>query len=401
MWSLLKTKVDLSFLVNPFYLYCISFAMAIFLYFLGWSNIYPALSIGLLSFFTVTFLIFIYIGISFSKKRIRLNNQCHSNPKIDTYIFIFIIVLGLINVLYMGYLPFLDRTHNYREFGMPIIDVIFNTLSIFFSISFFYSFLKDKKKKYLVFIFTILIFQILLFRRSTLVWIITSSTFLFLIYKKKLRIIIIICALISIPVLSFCFGLYGNTRSNISKSFIINNLKPSDRFKKNGIDTNHYMTYLYLSSPLANLQENIDKCDQFAGKRDFKRFIYYCVLPESLTLRIEKPFNLTPPNCYLITPELIAGSVFMVCCYTLGWGGMILMFLFLTAFILLCLFIIRKWDTFNIVTFSILSTTVSLLIFSNFLNRLDVLFMLFVYPVLFHYIYKNDKSRVISETQAL
>jgi hypothetical protein len=39
-----------------------------------------------------------------------------------------------------------------------------------------------------------------------------------------------------------------------------------------------------------------------------------------------------------------------------------------------------------------LSTTITLLIFSNFLNRLDVILMLFVYPVLFHFIFKKSRT---------
>ena len=77
----------------------------------------------------------------------------------------------------------------------------------------------------------------------------------------------------------------------------------------------------------------------------------------------------------------------MVSFYTLGWAGMIIMLLFLFAFILLCLLVIKKWDTFSAATYAILSTTITLLIFSNFLNRLDVILMLFVYPVLFHFIF--------------
>jgi hypothetical protein len=104
--------------------------------------------------------------------------------------------------------------------------------------------------------------------------------------------------------------------------------------------------------------------------------------------------------CYLITPELIAGSFLMVAYYTLGWTGMIIMFLYLLLFILVGLVLIRKWRTFSSVTISLLSAAVSMLIFSNFLNRLDVILMLFVYPVLFHFIYTiNSKFQVLKKIQ--
>jgi hypothetical protein len=196
-------------------------------------------------------------------------------------------------------------------------------------------------------------------------------------------------------VFSYCFGLYGNTRSNLSKSFVLNDLGASDAFKNSKISYNHYMTYLYISSPLANLEQNIDKREGKLSYKNFEDFFFYCLVPESIILRLEKPLKLSAPSCYLISPDLIVGSFYMVSFYTLGWYGMILMFLFLFVFILLCLFVTRKWNTFSIETFSLLSATVCLLIFSNFMNRLDVILMLFIYPVLFHFIYTR-RNRVLS-----
>jgi hypothetical protein len=167
----------------------------------------------------------------------------------------------------------------------------------------------------------------------------------------------------------------------------MNELGASNSFKKTGLSHNHYMTYLYVSSPLANLQENINKRKENFNEEDFKDLFFYCLVPGSFTSRLEKTLHLSSPECYLISPELIVGTFYMVGYFTLGWVGMIVMFLYLFVIILLCLFVIRKWNNFGLVTFSILSATVSLLIFSNFLNRLDVLIMLFVYPVLFHFIF--------------
>jgi hypothetical protein len=296
----------------------------------------------------------------------------------------------------MGYLPILDRSHNYREFGMPVIDPVFNTLSIFFSVFFFQSFIEQKEKKFLIYVFTILLIHVLLFRRSSVIWIIISSLFLLVIYKKRISLLIIALAIICLPILSYSFGAYGNFRSNLSKSFVINKLGAGDNFKNSNLSHNHFMTYLYVSSPLANLQENINKRNVPIQMMDFKTFFFYCIMPESITLRLEKPLNLSPPECYLITPELIAGSFLMVAFYTLGWAGMIIMFLYLAVFIIGCLILISKLNTFHTVTLSLLATTVSLLIFSNFLNRMDVILLLFVYPVLFHYIFKAEFRKIES-----
>jgi hypothetical protein len=104
-------------------------------------------------------------------------------------------------------------------------------------------------------------------------------------------------------------------------------------------------------------------------------------------MRVEKSLNLSPPVCYLITSELLAGTLYMVSYYTFGLTGMVIMYLYLTGFILLCLYIISKWNAFGLETFSILSSMVCLTVFSNFMNRLDVILMLLIYPVLFHLLF--------------
>ena len=395
MLRLFDQRINLSFIVNPFYLYCIAFSFALIAYLAEWSNIFPKLSAGLLLFFAVTFVIFIFAGYLFVKKQPDFYNHQAFGRHLNDIIFWLIILLGVINVLYMGYLPVLDRSHNYREFGMPVIDPLFNSLSIFFSVFFFHSFLDTRKKRLLIYLIIILIFQAIIFRRSAMMWIIISSSFLFIHYLKRIRLLVIILSIICIPALSYCFGLYGNFRSNLTKSFVINDLGASDTFKNSGISFNHYMTYLYLSSPLANLQENIDRKSGELKNDDLKDFLFYCLVPQSFTIRLEKRLQLLPPSTYLISPNLIVGSFYMVSFFTLGWIGMISMFLYLLLFILLCLSIIRRWNICGLETYSLLSTMVCMLIFSNFLNRLDVILMLFVYPVIFHFLFNIKSRRII------
>lgn len=399
MLKLLKKKVNLAFSVNPFYLYCVAFSLAIFVYSWGWSNIFPELSAGLILFFAISFVLFIFAGNLFRKEEFILWNYHNCFPYLNDIVFLLIIILGFMNILFMGYIPILNRSNNYREYGIPVIDPVFNTLSIFFSVWFFQSYLEKKKKRLLIYILIILLIQIFLFRRSTIVWIITSLSFLFLLYKRKINLLVIISGIISIIFFSYLFGLYGNVRSNLTEEMVLNNLGASETFKNSGINYNHYMTYLYVSSPLANLQENINGGNGFFNNRDVKDLFFYCLMPVSLTMRLEKQLNLTPPKCSLITPELIVGSFFMISFYTMGWPGMIIMLIFLFVFIVLCLFIIKNWDTFRVTTFAILSTTVCLLIFSNFMNRLDVILMLFFYPVMFHFIFTRNRSKVNSGSQ--
>jgi len=331
------------------------------------------------------------------KKHLEIN-RIAGEDKLSSMIFYFIMVIGIINVLMMGYLPVLDTSRNYHEFGISVIDPLFNTLSIFFSVFFFQLFLQTKRKKLIIFVILILLFQVLIFRRSTVVWILTSISFCYLLLNRTIKLKILLGAIIILPFLSFGFGLYGNKRSNLSESFVLNELKASKTFKDSGINYEHYMTYLYVSSPLANLQKNVDAGHGFTNNRDIVDFLFYGIIPQSLTLRLEKTLRLFEPEYFLISENLIVGTFLMVGFYTLGWLGMIIMLIFLLGVILFSVYIMRRWDTFNIVVYSILLTTISLLIFSNFLNRLDVLFMLFIYPPLFHYIFTSKGINRFPET---
>jgi len=395
MLKLLKLRINLGFLVNPFYIFSFAFFLAVVVYLWGWSAIFPKLSACLLGFLIISTILFVIVGHTIDIK-ILIRNQANNYEYLDEIIFGFIITLGILNVIMMGYLPILSQSHDYRQFGIPVLDPVFSSLSIFFSAFFFQSFLVSKKRKLLLFVFILLVFQILIFRRSTIVWIVTSSSFLYLFYKQKINLLIIIASIACLPVLSYCFGYFGNKRSNLSESYVINDLGASDSFKSSGISYNHYITYLYVSSPLANLQRNVNEGHGFINKGDLNNFFFYNILPQSFTMRMEESLKLTPPGCFLIMPHLIVGTFLMVSFFTLGWLGMTLMLLYLFLIIILCLLVIKKWDTFSVSTFSILVTTVSLLIFSNFLNRLDVLLMLFVYPVLFHFLYTSiaKKSEV-------
>ena len=395
MTKILNTEINLSFLVNPFYLYCIAFSFSILIYMLGWSKLYPPLSIGLILFMVISFVLFILVFKLFENRfaiKIKYYHNWKQNLHIVDLFFSLIIALGILNVALMGYIPVFDRSMNYLDFGIPVLDPIFNSMSIFFSVFFFQIYLESKKKRFFIYILVFLVLNLLIFRRSSVIWIITSIVFVYILYRPKVRILYIFILILCMPFFTFTFGLYGSKRSNLTKSYVINELEASDNFKKTGFNYNNYLTYLYISSPLANLQKNINESNGIFNKKEYLDFFLYNLVPQSITIRLEKLLDLSSPECYLIHPHLIVGTFLMISFYTLGWVGMISMLVFLLFFIILSLTIIRKWNIFGISTFCLLSTTVCLLIFSNFLNRLDVILMLLVYPVLFHVIFNIERK---------
>ncbi|MGD0340079.1 MAG: hypothetical protein ABSA76_00005, partial [Bacteroidales bacterium] len=372
----------------PFFLYCLGFLLALFLYSWNWSNIYPVLSFHLIIFLVSSFIPMILAGIILEKNKNSYTNITFISVFSNDLCFILILFLGLLDVLLMGYIPFFNRSIDYRKFGAPVVDVLFNTLSIFFSLLFLQSFLVQKRNRLLIYFFIIIAVQVFLFRRSTIVWISVSALLMLAQYKKKLSLYILALLVISLPLLSYVFGFMGNYRSNITHEEYNTKLGVSEKFDRTGLSQNHYMTYLYISSPLANLQKNVESEKGFVYKQDYIKFFFYCIAPASLTMRMEKRMNIYPPEPSLITPWLIVGTCFMLSYLTMGWMGMIIMAFYIFTFIVVTLLCIRKWNSFSLIGLSLLSTAASLLIFDNILNRLDIVMMVFLYPLGFHFINK-------------
>lgn len=212
--------------------------------------------------------------------------------------------------------------------------------------------------------------------------------FLYIKQKGKFPAYFFLVGLILLYIGSFCFGLFGNKRSNLDRSFVINDLRASSSFEILEISHNHYMTYLYICSPLANLQKNIDGSKGFLNNNDIKDFVFYSLIPPSLTRRVEGLFYLSPPNCGLISPYLIVGSYYMIGFKTLGWLGMIILAIGLIFYIVAVVLLIPRKSPFYMITIVLLSTTISMLIFDNMLIRLDVILMVFGYPYIFYKLQK-------------
>ena len=105
------------------------------------------LSVWLILFFIVSFIFFIVAGYFFSIKNSILFISYRYNLYLNDLIFGVIILLGLVNVLYMGYLPVL-KAHRHMTTGILEYGSgpVFNTLDIFFQ-CFFSRHISGTRKK--------------------------------------------------------------------------------------------------------------------------------------------------------------------------------------------------------------------------------------------------------------
>ena len=375
-------KIDIGFLINPFYLYSISFILAILFYQLQWSNQFPALSISLLFFMGLTFLILIPFGSKLNDYlKIRPNTEVPG--KIFDFIFAVIVLLGIISIAVRGYVPILKSDFNYHRFGIRYLYFFFNSLSIFFSVHYFCIFLEHKKAKFLVYLIILIILLVAVYSRYALFLCLFSCLFVFVLFKRKLPVLYIVFAIIAFLASIYLFGYLGNKRSRFESSYILHDLGASSTYVKRSSDINLYMTYLYITSPLANLQKNIDHSKGFSNNNDLKEFVFYSLIPWNITSRLYDRVNLHSQDYSLVNKDLIVGTYYMRGFYNLGWTGMILLTLIFIGFVLFSTWISSKNPQFKMTSIALLSTVSSLLIFDNFMIKPDVLFMLFIYPFAF------------------
>ncbi|MFP4487949.1 MAG: oligosaccharide repeat unit polymerase [Bacteroidales bacterium] len=383
-----NSKLNIQVILNPFFVYCISFLVAIILYLFSWSDLYPPISLSLVIFLGVSFILFLSAGYFTGNLKTSKHNIRESELFIVDILFIIIIALAVADIVGTGYLPILNRQYDYKVFGVSVLDPLFNTLSIYFSLVFLNTFLSKKKIRFVLYCILLLIVQVLILRRGTIVWMLTSWIFLILLYVRRIPIKVIIAGILVIPIVSLLFGLYGNFRSNINEEMTLDGLGASSEFKDLNISHYHYMTYLYISSPLANLQKNIESGKNELDKKDFKSFLFYCIIPQSITARIKNIIKIREPDPELITPSLIVGSVYMLAFNTMGWLGVSILMVVILIYLLLGMTVTEKIKYNSNETYALLLNTTFLLIFDNLFVRLDVLLMLFVYPLLFNHLFK-------------
>src|SRR5688572_23209560 len=256
-------------MINPYVCYALSFLLALVTYTLDWSALYPKLSLPLVLFLVITIIIHILLGISMArKKKITFTAIKPGNETAAIYVTIFIFLLWTWDFIYEGGIPLLkillEVPYNYRLFGVPSLHVFTVTFSSFYTIYLFHIYLSTRKKIILCLYLINLGAAILIYSRAMFVFNLTGSFILFLLYRKALLGRLWYTIPVLLIVLSYFFGVLGTLRvSRESHTGYDNSLftdlgQPTEAFSQSNIPHEFFWTYIYITSPLANLQHNIN-----------------------------------------------------------------------------------------------------------------------------------------------
>jgi len=380
---------------DPHLCYVASFTIAMAVYLLGWSDLYPSLTIPLLGFLVATFIIHFWLSRRFQK---RPAETSYPDPakRSPVYITAFIYVLWLAEFMYEGGVPLfkilLDIPYNYRLFGIPSLHVFVVTFSSFYTVYLFQLYLSRKSKLILLLYALNLVAAVLIYSRAMLFFNLTSSLFLYLNYKGGFSIRQVLSAGATVIVLLFFFGVLGSLRVSRlagepygNENFLATG-RATDAFKKSFIPAEYFWSYIYISSPLANLQQNINlQTPDPPTIGNIAKLINSEILPDFASKRIQKLLNLTVQTDSRIPGPFNVSTVYSRAYSYAGWTGLVLTAAFLLTFPIVFTRILPLSSRFFLPAGSILCTMYFFSVYDNTF-RFTGLSLQLAYPLLLYWV---------------
>ena len=377
---------------NPFFVYAFSFTLPVLLYQLDWSYLYPDLSLKLVAFLVGTFLISLTIGLYIHKKRLLVYHPNFRQLNMK-WLLIFITTGNILDFAYQREIPLFSilnkiTVENYGTFGIPTFGVFILTFGSFITLYFFYCYLVKREKKYLWACIYLFIFPLLIFSRGAILLNLSNMLFLYFFTTKGNKIKIYSKIVVFLLVVLLGFGYLGNLRTSnqLDKEGELGDVilelgqaKPS--FVQSPVPAPFFWSYIYISSPLANLQYCINTTQPVYTVKSFFEYFNYELIFDSISKRIGGIFDLERKPNNLMVPYLTVSTIYASSYTDLGWIGMALTFFALMSVSIIYLVILKPANPFFPLGLAILNTLILFSIFDNMLSFTGLSFQL-LYPII-------------------
>lgn len=383
-------------LINPYTIFIASFGCGILFYALHWSSYYPPLQWPLIIFFIISFGACLFFARNVYKNHISCS-YISPTPTLHQIIGVtlFLYSLWIIEFIHAGGIPLLlillSKPFNYRTFGVPSLHVFIVTFSSFYTAYLFHAYFVSRKKIILFFCILNLSVALLIMNRGMLLTNLSTLFFIYLLTKKSLENILtlkkISILMVTIIILFFLFGAMGTVRVSreikrlYDRSLVYEVGNATPAFQKSIIPSEFFWVYVYITSPLANLQYNIANTQPELNKENFFLLLNNEVLPDAVSKRVTAQFNLTEKQNHQIAENLNASTVFSGSFTYWGWAGVFLMLSLLLVIPFLFRFMGLAESQWLITFLAMVNTLYLFLIFDNMISFTGFSFQL-VYPVL-------------------
>lgn len=355
-----------------------------------WSDLFIPLSFELTGFILFTMIFSIFFGLFFNKT-ISFNIKRSVKPVEKNKViilFVFLCISLLSECLYHGLIPlflvFKGVNYDYTQFGIPVFHVFLLSYVTLLGVIYFYRYLIYRNKYYLSIFFFSIVFSLLIVNRGTLIFIILSAIIAYsslnLNFSKIIKVLATLCAVI------FVFGVLGNLRM-ISSGYkeddaIIKIGQASNSYLKMNLPSEIFWAYLYLTSPYANLENEV-KRREFNYQYNPKAYFIYEIFPDF----VSKRFDLENSKSNLLTDELNVNTMYGGSINKMGFGGALGLYFWFIFAVLITPKLVSK--EYFIPTLILLSALSSMLVFSNVLKFSGFVFQFFILIIFSHLKFKQ------------
>ncbi|MBO1511894.1 O-antigen polymerase [Metabacillus bambusae] len=375
--------------MNPFSIYTLVFAFVCIIYNFGWSNQLSELSYELIIFLLFTMLVMTILSFVTSKLFSYNFYKIEDTIGVKTNIKI-LLGLTLVQVLLQRDIPlYMISVHsidNHGTYGTPIVLPIIMTYSTFLGIYLFHLILSGnkKRKEYIILFLLSFVPSILFYYRGTATITILSCAIMYIFYiKDYLRINRIVKIGILLLVAIYLFGFIGNLRLPEGQDILVLG-DASGVFISSGIPSEFFLVYMYLASPLANLELNIGG---FTSLDNFSLFYLSEIVPNIVSEHILSYMGESRVQIDRVLHAFTVGTIYARAFEYLRWHGVVFLFVHLVIYIFGFLLLLKKCKEFYLTGLCILSCASLLSVFSNMLIETSIVIPL-LFCIFFYFIKK-------------
>ena len=329
-----ESQVEQRFrMINPFYFGTTLWIVALVAYSLAWSDLCRPLDSGLFLLLLLLVMSFLVLGFVF-RNSFYVSTKNIFDPKRMKKLTALICAVMAIGMVYQRYVPLVHviqgQAYNAIDIDIPLLGTVFTALALYqsFRLSFVYQITKSRTA--LIQLGSILAILILAVQRQNIM--VCVAGILLAIWTCRKRIgqasifrqfgLFLILIIVVMAVL-FAFGTIGNARYGIwswDDSSMIAALGHMNSGWPAWLPKEYFWTYIYLVSPIANLNNNILNV---IPQNDLLP-LFWLLVPSSIG-KYFIPHGLNP---FLIQPTLTVCTSYVTSYLIDGYGGMLLFMVF-------------------------------------------------------------------------
>jgi len=281
----------------------------------------------------------------------------------------------------------LDLNYDYTQFGIKTLHPLILTFTSFYTVLLFHRYISTKSRKLLIQVILLSLYPILIMNRGAFFLNLTSMLMVYLLSLKHIDLRKTLFLFILILIAFYLFGAFGDFRTG-GVNILLSSFEPSDAFISSNIPNEFLWPYLYITSPLGNLQETINYGISQSG--DVFSYILNAIVPDF----ISKNLDFQPAVISRIAPFLTVGGIYSSSYVVMGYIGMVFTFVSLVIFILLYLFFLPRNTPYTTSAVAILGTLIVFNTFDNMIVFSGLSFQL-IYPFIMGFAHKINFSRYL------